>query len=138
MKMPWLTRDVGLKILSLVLAVAAWIYINDAIYGGYKEDATKLAAYTLVSKQVPIFANVVGTPSEGYVVIRERVTVEPASCFLLGPSATMSSIEYVKTEPISVEGARTDLTASVSLGKVAGLPLAQETLVKVVIPIRRR
>ena len=69
---------------------------------------------TSASRRVPVVAAVDGSPAPGYVVGTR--TSDPVAVDVEGPESAVKRVTEVLTEPVSVEGARESVRASVILG----------------------
>ena len=66
------------------------------------------------SKQVPVVPAVEGSPEPGYVV--GRIVAEPRTVEVVGPKSAVERVKEALTEPVSVAGARQDVTDSATIG----------------------
>jgi len=66
------------------------------------------------SRMVPIRADIEGEPAPGFVP--GRVTVQPSSVEVVGPSSDLSALRDATTEPVSIDGARETVEKSVTVG----------------------
>lgn len=85
------------------------------------------------SKVVPVSPVTTGTPAAGFVV--SSVSVEPATVTVSGDSDALAELPAVETAPVSIAGARTQVTATVALAPPVDVELigTQEVTVTVVI-----
>ncbi len=60
-----------------------------------------------LTKIVSVKPHVIGAPERGYKII--DITVEPQTVTLEGPKSAISKIKIVKTEPIDINGIKSDL-----------------------------
>lgn len=67
-----------------------------------------------LQKLVPVRPRLIGRPAKGYEV--SEISSEPPEVRIAGPKSRVQEVESVFTEPISVEGAVTNVTDSVNLG----------------------
>jgi YbbR domain-containing protein len=67
-----------------------------------------------VDKVVPIRARVEGTPAEGFDL--GDVVCDPPNVRLTGPRTRLAALRDAFTEPVTIEGVRTDLTRVVMIG----------------------
>jgi YbbR domain-containing protein len=65
-------------------------------------------------KQLPIEPAVEGDPAPGYVV--GTTTTDPPTVEITGPESAVQQADEAVTEPISIEGAVTDVTETVTVG----------------------
>jgi YbbR domain-containing protein len=66
------------------------------------------------AKTVAVQPVLEGQPAEGYVV--DKVTADPARVEVVGPASALKELMYAVTEAVSVEGASTTVTESVTVG----------------------
>jgi YbbR domain-containing protein len=82
-------------------------------------------------KSVPIRPRMLGRPAAGYEVA--EVTSQPAEVQVLGPKSRVNDVESAYTEPISVDGARSDVVERVAIGiedpllRIQGTPRVEVT-----------
>jgi YbbR domain-containing protein len=133
------TNNVGLKIMALVLALAAWFYIVGELNKGSEDErqflrkilpSEGLAAKKLVIK--PIF---VGKLRRGYVIPTEKTIVVPDYCIVVGTREVLEKIRYAYTTPVDVSGLFKTFTKSVPLNPIAPGVYMEETLVQITVPI---
>jgi len=67
-----------------------------------------------LQKRVPVRPRLVGRPAPNHEVA--EVTVEPAEVRIAGPKSRVQEVESAFTEPVSVEGAASNVTDAVNLG----------------------
>jgi YbbR domain-containing protein len=67
-----------------------------------------------LAKEVPVRPRLMGRPAEGYEVA--EVLAEPAEVRLAGPKTRVQEVESAFTEPVSVEGARSNIVEEVNIG----------------------
>jgi YbbR domain-containing protein len=79
-------------------------------------SAIAMVFETSASKQVPVAPAVEGRPAPGYVV--GSMIAEPAAVDVVGPESAVKRLTEAVTEPVSVEGARDRVRATVRLGVV--------------------
>ena len=66
------------------------------------------------ARQVPIRADVEGEPAPGYTL--GKVTVQPSSVEVVGPSSDLHALRDATTEPVSIEGATANVEQTVTVG----------------------
>jgi YbbR domain-containing protein len=76
--------------------------------------AIAMAFETTSTRKVPVAPAVDGRPAPGYVV--GPMTAEPASVEIIGPESAVKRAAEALTEPVSVDGARERVRASVNVG----------------------
>lgn len=67
-----------------------------------------------LERSLPIVPAVDGDPAPGFVT--GRVTVEPATIEVIGPESHVKNLASATTEPVSVEGARENVSDEVTVG----------------------
>ena len=82
-------------------------------------------------KVVPIRPRILGRPAAGYEVA--EVTASPAEVRVVGPKSRVNDVESAYTEPVSVDGARSDVVERVNIGiedpllRIQGTPRVEVT-----------
>ncbi|HET9316055.1 MAG TPA: CdaR family protein [Vicinamibacteria bacterium] len=82
-------------------------------------------------KSVPIRPRMLGRPAAGFEIA--EVTALPAEVQVLGPKSRVNDVESAYTEPISVDGARSDVIERVAIGiedpllRIQGTPRVEVT-----------
>lgn len=87
------------------------------------------------SRKVSVLPEITGEPSGGYVI--ETVKVEPATVEIEGLRSQVDKLKYIKTEPISIDNLREDMTFTALLELPAGYVKINPEVVKVKIRLRR-
>ncbi len=140
MKINWLTKNIGLKVMAFFLAVVTWLYIV-AELGKSKADekATlmKMYPYKVSGKKIPIRLNEIGVPREGYEVERDKIVLSPDTCILIGPEDVINEINEVTTEPVDISEHVKTFTKELSLLPIGKNVILEGQFAKVTIPIRQ-
>lgn len=134
----WITNNLGLKILSLLLAIGIWTWFYKSgviISGAERERYYSLSEMS--SKNVPIKVVLIGNPPKGYFVNFKGLSLSPASFLLIGPRKLIEQIEFVKTQPIDISEFSKTFATKVSLQSIADINLPDEEFVEVIIPIEK-
>ena len=88
----------------------------------------------IADKTLPIAADVVGAPAPGTRV--EEVTVEPRQARVVGPAKTLTRMNQIRTEPVSVEGRDASFHVSATLAaQAAGVRVREAQIVTVRVRI---
>jgi YbbR domain-containing protein len=66
------------------------------------------------SKAVPVIPALEGEPADGYLV--GKAVSEPATVQIIGPESAVARVNNATTEPVSVAGAKTNISESVMIG----------------------
>jgi YbbR domain-containing protein len=85
------------------------------------------------TKVVPVRPQLQGAPAPGYTVLGVRA--DPATVTAMGSAAALAALDGLKTGPVSVAGARADVTATVPLLLPDGVTAAQPAGVSVTVHI---
>ena len=114
-------------------------------YGNSMEDLVTVTPQTVdvmlpvigdsPSKVAPISANLVGEPAEGYAV--SRIVISPNIVTAYGSQNLLDAIDYIYTESIDIEGAKTDVGVTVGLISDDGIRLDNEEQVSVLVKIEK-
>lgn len=87
-------------------------------------------------RQVAVDAELSGRPAPGYTVTAVRT--DPATVTVVGPLDVVSSLTSIPSEPIDIEGARSDVIRAVSLQIPPGVSSGERrTVVTIVIQVTR-
>ncbi len=136
-----LTRNIALKIVSLVLALALWFYIVNELNKGSEEERMLLRRVLptegMVAKRLSMRPIFIGRPRQGFVLDNKNVVVVPEYCIVVGPKDLLGKIRFAYTMPIDVTGASKTFTKPVSLNPIAPGVFTEETLVQITVPIER-
>ncbi|MCX7793139.1 MAG: CdaR family protein [Thermodesulfovibrionales bacterium] len=87
-------------------------------------------------KRVSIIPELTGEPQRGYVI--SAVRVEPETVEIEGLRSHIEKMRYIKTEPLSIDGIKEDITFTALLEPPAGYVRINPESVKVKVIIRRQ
>lgn len=81
-----------------------------------------------VKRSIKVKANIIGSPEEGYTVVKE--IVEPEEVFLFGSEILLRNIDAVESEPINIDGESKpfQITAELVPPKGRGWELAPDSV----------
>ncbi len=135
------TKNIGMKIIALFVALICWFYIVKELNKGSEEDA-QLLNKILPSKAIgakklmikPIF---VGKPHSGFEIDKGKVAVDPEYCIVVGSTGMLEKARFIYTVPIDVNGASQSFTKFVPLSPIGTGIYMEETLVQVIVPIQK-
>jgi YbbR domain-containing protein len=135
------TENIGLKAVALMMALLAWFYIVKALNEGSEEEKQLikkiLPPESMAAKKLMILPTFAGSPKNGYVIAKDKVTVEPGYCIVVGTKDVLDKIRFVYTASIDVSGANKTISKSAPLNPIAPGVYMEETLVQVVVPIEK-
>lgn len=135
------TKHIGLKLLSLVLALLVWVYIVNELNKGSDEELQFLRRMMpsegLMAKKLIIKPIFVGDPYRGYLVKRDQVVIVPDYCIVVGTREMLRKIKYAYTMPIDIKKSAKTFVASIPLNPIAPGVYMEETLVQVTVPIEK-
>jgi YbbR domain-containing protein len=86
------------------------------------------------SKTLPVTPNVVGTPAAGFEVA--SVTVDPPTLTVEGDANDLAALDRADTAAVSISGASSAVTQTVSLALPTGVQALAQTTVKVTVELR--
>jgi len=133
-------NNIGLKALSLLLAVGVWFYIAGELNRLALEEGMGLKGgipYKIAAKTLPIIIDVRGDMTEGYRINEEKILITPQVCNVIGVKRIIDKINVIKTVPINVSEYTRTVTMRVSLQPPAKGIKIVDRIVSVVIPIEK-
>ena len=137
----WITNNITFKILSLLLAIATWFYINMELTKIKTEEERSIFSmlhYDVISKTLPVQVTIVGEAREGYEIITDGITIDPKTCVVIGPKNILEDVEIARTVPIDINEYTQDVNKDVALAPIAkGIEL-KNYFVSVHIPIVKK
>ncbi|MBL7072026.1 MAG: YbbR-like domain-containing protein [Candidatus Omnitrophica bacterium] len=131
-------NNLGLKILSLILAIGTWFYINMELTNVKIEEEKAIFSmlhYDVVSKKLPIQLTIVGKVRSGYKVDTEGITIDPEICAVIGPKNMLENVEIARTIPVDISEYTQNITKDLALAPIAKGMELKNYFVKVFIPI---
>lgn len=134
----WITNNLGLKVLSLILAITTWYYIAwELAKTKYEEEEAifSILHYDVISKKLPIQLSLVGDLEEGYEIITNDVRIDPQFCVVIGPKRILENIDSTRTVPLNISEHTKDIDTQLSLAPIAKGINLKDYFVKVHIPI---
>lgn len=134
-------KHLGLKILSLILALLVWFYIVNELNKGSLEEMQLLRRMLptdgLVAKKIMIKPVFVGKPHWGYKVKSDQAIIVPEYCIVVGSRDMLGKVKFAYTMPIDIRKTAKSFTVSVPLNPIAPGVYMEETLVQVTVPIEK-
>jgi YbbR domain-containing protein len=135
------TENIGLKLLSLALALIAWFYIVQALNEGSQEEMQFLRKILpsegMVAKKLTIKPIFIGKPKGGYVMLPDKVVVTPSFCIVVGTKDVLENVRFAYTMALDISGLNKTVTRSVPLSPIAPGVYMEETLVEVTVPVEK-
>ena len=135
------TRNIGLKVLALFLALALWFYIVNELKKGSEEERQFLQSVmpkeSMAAKKLEIYPVFSGKPKSGYFIDSKKVIVVPEYCLVVGTKNLVEKIRQAYTMPIDIGGTNKSFTKSVPLSPIAPGIYMEETLVQVTVPVEK-
>ena len=139
-----IANNIIIKIVSLMLAVLVWFYIAGHMYKQIppEERGTSVLVgsegSSLIVKDIPVYAKIIGDPAENFEVIIDKVAIKPSKTVIAGSTDKVKEISFLMTEPISVEGLSNSLKTKARIKDVPGCWISYMEPVDIYIPIRRK
>ena len=137
----WITNNLGLKILSLILAIATWYYIAwelEKVKSEEEKAIFSMLHYDVISKKLPIQLTLVGDTIEGYEIITDGITIDPQVCVVIGPKRILEDIDSARTMPLNISEYTKAIDTQLSLAPIARGIILKDDFVKVHIPILKK
>ena len=133
------TKNVGLKIVALFLALGLWFYIVNELHRGNEDEQRflrkVLPSEEMVAKKLTIKPIFTGKTHFGYSLDQKKVVLVPEYCIVVGARDMLGKIRFAYTMPIDLSGANKGFTKSVPLSPIAPGVFMEETLVQVTVPV---
>ncbi len=134
-------ENVGLKIISLVLAFMLWFYVVSELKKGSEEENQFLnrvfPQQGVAAKKLLIRPIFVGKLKNGYDIVDDKIVTVPEYCIVVGTRDILEKIRFIYTMPIDIGGTTKSFTRSVALNPIAPGIYMEETLVQVTVPIEK-
>ena len=137
----WITNNLGLKILSMVLAIITWFYINRELTKLKSEEEKAIISmlhYEIISKKLPIQLSIVGEVREGYELVADGIAVDPETIVVIGPEKILNEVSSARTVPIDISEYTKDVIKQIELAPIAKGITLKDSIVKVHIPILKK
>ena len=133
------TKQIGLKLTALILALALWFYIVNELKKGNEEERQFINRIfpheAMVAKKLSIMPIFIGRPKHDCVVDPKKAVVVPEYCIVVGTKDLLGKIRFVYTMPIDISGASKPFIKSIALNPIAPGVYMEETLVQVTVPV---
>lgn len=139
MKLPSTSRvDWGYLAVALILAAITYGYLNQMMQKNAENQDSSYKLIKLTAKTVPVRVRIASTPPEGYRLVQERITVNPARVTVIGPEALLEEASSAETAIIDISQTNRKIIKSIPLESVSGVHLSGEAyVVDVTIPIEK-
>jgi len=140
MRKKFLLNNFGLKLLALVLAVIAWIYIVGELNKATPEEKAaleRLLPYRMTAKYLTVKINLAGKLKEGYSIETDKMALNPEGIMVVGPRSLLDRTSSIKTEPIDLSEHTKTFTKNVRLMPLAKGLTVKEKFITITIPIKK-
>ncbi len=137
----WITNNLGLKVVSLALAIATWSYINLELTKIKNEEERAIISmlqYEIISKKIPIRLTIVGEVREGYELVADAIDFDPDIIVVIGPEKILNEVNFARTIPIDISEYTKDVIKQIELAPIARGITLKDSLVNVNIPIIKK
>jgi YbbR domain-containing protein len=128
-----------LKLLSLILALVTYFYINNERTQTQKsvtDPSYKLIKLTAKSLQLKV--RLATSPPDGYKLLSEQVKVEPSQIVVIGPEALLDEAFTAETSLLDLSENTRTIKKRIPIESVAGIHLTGEPyVVEVTVPIEK-
>lgn len=128
-----------LKIIAFVLSVLTYFYIHDMLDRSERKPADpSYKLFKPMASNVPVRVRVATSPPEGYRIVTDQVTANPAKVFAIAPEVMLESNPGAETVLVDVSQNTSTVVKKIPLDNIAGIPLTGEPYyVEVTIPIEK-
>jgi YbbR domain-containing protein len=130
-----------LKVTALLAAVMTYFYIRNEIASQERSNTSADASYKLIkltAKVLPVKVRLETTPPDGYRILEDEVTVNPAQVTVIGPEALLETAWTAETAIVDISENTRTVNKRMPIESVAGIHIAgQATTVEVTVPIEK-
>lgn len=137
-----INKNIGLKLVALLIALVSWFYIISELKREPEEELAflkrVLPTNSMIAKKLTIMPIFIGRIRPGFDIVKDKVVVAPEYCIVVGAPDLVGKLRNVYTMPIDITGVSKPFTKSVPLNPIAPGVYMEETLVQVTIPVERR
>lgn len=124
--------------IALALAVITYAYLGQMMRDNAESRDSSYKLIKLTAKTIPVRVRIASVPPEGYRLIQERISVNPAQVTVIGPEALLDEASSAETAIIDISQTNRKIVKSIPLESVAGVHLGGEShIVDVTIPIEK-
>ena len=137
----WITNNFGLKLVSLILAIATWLYISLELAKLKSEEERAIISmlqYEVISKRLPVQLTIVGKARKDYIVMTDDITIDPEAIVVIGPDSILERVNFARTIPIDISEYTRDIIKEIELAPIAKGITLKHSLVNVHIPIVKK
>ncbi|MEI8344747.1 MAG: CdaR family protein [Candidatus Omnitrophota bacterium] len=129
-----------LKVISLIVAVMTYFYINNEIKMTEQRNVSD-PSYELIkltAKALKVNVRLETSAPEGYRVIEDKVEVKPPHVTVIGPEALLEKALSAETGIVDIGDSTKTVVRKIPLESVAGIHLTGDPyLVEVIVPIEK-
>ena len=130
-----------LKLAALIAATLTYFYINGQITNAEKEKKVLDPSYKLIkltAKNLPVKVRIATSPPDGYRILEDQVSTQPAQVIVIGPEALLEEASTAETALIDISENTKTMTRKIPLESVAGIHLAGTLYhVDVTVPLEK-
>ncbi len=131
----------ALKIAALISAILTYFYIMGEINSTEKEKKVSDPSYKLIkltAKDLPVKVRLATAPPDGYKLLADEVSTNPARVVVVGPEALLEEASVAETALVDISENTKTTTRKIPLESVAGIPLAGSPYtVDVTVPLEK-
>lgn len=137
----WFLNNLGLKIISLLLAATTWFYVFNDIHGQKKEPVGTAQIFPsygeMSTRMLRVKAIFIGELPAGYELLVDNVQIQPSSFIVAGPKAVIKNVDLLKTEPIDISRLKKTTIHEAGIAPIAPGLHMEKLSVMVTIPIKK-
>lgn len=128
-----------LKVLAVLAAVLTYYLIHHEMSNLQKVVSdTSYKLIKLTAEHLPVKVRLATTAAEGYRILADQVTSNPARVIVIGPEALIHEASSAETALVDVSESTKTFTKEFPLESVAGVHLGGKPyLVQVTVPIEK-
>lgn len=132
-------KNIGLKIVSLLLAIFVWFLVSELIKQGvsYKQSVSILKTPEIITKYLIIEPRIKGEPAKGFMVVKDRITATPHKSLAVGPIKLLQDANKIYTVAIDIEGEKKTIQKKVPIESIEQTKIGEVEFVDVMIPIEK-
>lgn len=132
-------NNIGLKVLSLILACITWFYVFELTKGDSEKTVLQklILSTSYVYKKILIRPVFTGSIQNGYRLVEADIKVSPDAILAFAPARILSKKEFVNTQPIDLSEHTKSKTIEVELESILPTIKPEKIEVQVYLPIEK-